>query len=244
MSGSNASLRRKDATAGGGIDGATAVISEAEFVQEFDYGGRQSKTVAALRIVFDIEGFDKPWEQHYSVGPSDRWEVQDNGDSIKSMGKGAGLNSSSNAFRFFDAFETACEASEKNPDDYLGEGSVAPLRGLGVRLGNIDYETAGGDPKKLIVVTAVLDEPAKGKGKPTAPKTADVEGDLETVISELLEDTPTIKKGDLAQLVAQAAKKHPAVKAMTQLAFKEAWLGDENRPWEYDRKAGKLKKAA
>src|SRR3954462_742309 len=90
------SLRTKDATKGGGTEGALATIAEIGFVDEFTYGGRQKdKTQAAPRGEFHIEGFDKPWEQHYTVGPSERYEVVADGDGIRSLGKGTGLNEKS-----------------------------------------------------------------------------------------------------------------------------------------------------
>ena len=59
------SPRTKDAVAGGGIDGARAVIAEIGTVEEFTYGGRfKSDPQAAVRVVYEVEGLEKPWEDH------------------------------------------------------------------------------------------------------------------------------------------------------------------------------------
>lgn len=247
-------LKREDAGAGGGIEGAAATIETAIFVDDFNYGNPSMAKQAALFVNFEIDGFDKAWAQNYTLGKAPAYELQDDGYTIK--GK---LNTSSVAFKFFDAFQKACEDQGLNVDDYLEGSSVKGLNGLRVRLTKVPYETAGGDPKEAIVVGSILtDEPAAKKGRSNgrtgsvagtgrtngaaaAPKTVDVSDATEEVIVGLLDTTPVIKKGDLPQLVAAAAKKDPNVKLMTQQCFKESWLGDAERPWEFDRKSGRLK---
>lgn len=240
-------LKREDAGAGGGIEGAAATIETAIFVDDFNYGNPSMAKQAALFVNFEIDGFDKAWAQNYTLGKAPAYELGDDGYTIK--GK---LNTGSVAYRFFDAFQKACEDQGLNVDDYLEGSSVKGLNGLRVRLTKVPYETAGGDPKEAIVVGSILTDEAPAKKaipvngnskerKSFARPVVDVSDATEAVIVGLLDATPVIKKGDLPQLVAAAAKKDPNVKAMTQQCFKESWLADEARPWTYDRRAGRLK---
>ena len=235
------SMRREDATAGGGIDGAMATIKEIGYVSKFDYGGRQSKTQAALRVVYAIDGMEKPWEQHYTLGASSRYEVADDGYSVE--GK---LNENSGAFRFFDNLQTAVEEQKLDLGTYCGD-SVEPLEGARVQLKNVEYETVGGDTKKAPVIAAIEEaakngKKANGSGKGASKATADPAMETEAYIVALLDEDSPIKKADLPQLVQQAAKKNPNLKAITQQCFKEAWLYDDARPWDSDRKKGRIAK--
>ncbi len=233
----NMSLLKKDAASGGGIEGAFATLETVRFVDDFDYGGRVSDKQAAIFVNYEIDGRDKPWAQHFSLGKAAQYQVSDDGYSIK--GK---LNKSSVAAVFLGAFEDAVAKQGLDIDTYFGDG-VEALNGLRVRLTNVSYETPSGDKKDAICVgEIVVDEPAVAK-KGAAKAAASVDDITETVIQELLSETSPLKKADLPQLVAASAKGNPNVKAMTQLCFKEAWLADEARPWSYDRKAGKLKAA-
>jgi hypothetical protein len=229
--------RRENATEGGGIDGALATIKEIGYVQEFTYGGRQSKPQAALRVVFDIDDMEKPWEQHYTLGASSRYEVASDGYSVEGT-----LNKQSGAYRFFDHLQAAVEADSLDMDTYLGE-SVEPLEGLRVRLKNVEYQTVGGEDKRAPVIAAIIEEDkkAKGKGGKAAAKSVDPADEAEALIEELLSEKSPIKKGDLPTLLGQAAKKSPNVKAIVQQAFKESWLFSEDRPWDSDRKKGVVK---
>lgn len=249
------SLRTKDATSGGGTEGASAVIAEIGFVGEFTYGGRQKdKPQAALRVVFEIDGFDKPWEQHYSVGPAEKYDVVLDGYGIESTGKASGLNKSCSAFRFFEALEAAASESGVDIDDLVPVDdddvmSVRPLEGRTVTLTNIKFTTVGGDEKDLVVIGGVSDDaaPAKGKGAKSkggaAKSTKAVDAATEEAVSALIEEHTSVKKGDLANLVYQAHKKDAHVKAMMNLCFKEAWIADDARPWTYDKKKGVLRAA-
>lgn len=244
------SLRTKDATSGGGTEGALATISEIGFVDEFTYGGRQKdKPQAAIGVVYTIDGFQKPWDQHFTVGPSDKYEVVSDGDGIRSTGKATGLNDKSAAYAFFAAIEKAAEASNVDIDELLpnddGYTSVRPLEGRRVRLTNIKFTTVGGDVKELVVPGEFVDdEPAtKGKSNGKAAKASSsesVEEKTEAAISKLLEDSP-VKKGDLANEVFGANRKDPDVKAMMNLCFKDAWISSDDRPWDFDKKKGVLK---
>lgn len=252
----NFSLRTKDATDGGGIEGALATISEIGFVEEFTYGGRQKdRPQAALRVVYAIDGFDRPWEQHHSVGPSEKYEVIADGDGIKPVGKGAGLNRKSSAFAFFAAVEEAAAEAGLDLDDLLpeiedeGTQSVRPLEGRRVRLTNTKFETVGGDKKDLPVIGAFEEDEAPAKGSKSKPagkaakgsSSEDIEAKTVDAIKALIEEHTSVKKGDLANLVYQANKKDADVKAMMNLCFKDAFIGDESQPWTFDKKKGILR---
>jgi hypothetical protein len=246
--GSGFSLRTQDATSGGGIEGALATIAEIGFVDEFTYGGRQKdKPQAALCVKYEIEGFDKPWEQNYTLGPSEKYEVVADGDGIRSVGKQAGLNKNCSAFKFFEALEAAAgdDLDELIPEIEDEEGcySVRPLEGRQVRLTNAKFKTVSGDEKDLPVIASLEegDAPAKSaKGKSSA-KGGNLDAKTEAAVSALLEDNTSIKKGDLANMIFAENKKDADVKAMMQLCFKDSWVADESRPWTYDKKKGVLK---
>ena len=226
------SFRPEDATEGGGTEGARAVISEIEFVDEFTYGGRIAKPVAALRVLFTIDGFDKPWEQHYSVGPSSNFEVVGNGNFIKSLGKQKGFNKNSIAYKFL---SSAISADSDMLDELEGQG-VAALEDKAVRLTNGEYEAVNGDKKQAILIASFEeDEPVvvKGKSKVSVNSVSDK---TDAVIQSLLAGTPKIKRGELSNKVFEANKKDADVKAMMQLCFKDSWLGDDARPFTWDRK--------
>lgn len=255
--GGGLSLMPEDQVEGGGTEGALATITEIDFVQEFTYGGRfKDSPVAALHVVFDIDGFDKPWDQHYSVGPSDKYEVIEDGDGIKSLGKGKGLNKKCPASAFFRSVSKAAEESEIDITDLIealdeGGHSIAGLREKRVRLTNEKLETVGGDLKEYILIGGFEDEeaPAKGKkatngsGKASSKNSSsdDIEEKTVEAIKDLIEEHTSVKKSDVANLVYQANKKDSDAKAMMQLAFKESWLADEDRPWSFDKKKGILR---
>jgi hypothetical protein len=246
------SLLGKDATSGGGTEGALATIAEIGFVDEFTYGGRQKdKPQAALRVVFEIDGFDKPWEQHYTVGPSDKWESVEDGDGIRSLGKATGLNKNCVARLVLGSIEAAAEAQDIDIDELLpemegGGRSVRPLEGRSVRLTNTKYELPNGDTKEAICIASfeAEDDAPKGKsGKSGAKKGgASIEEATGEIVRSLLEDTASIKKGDLGNLVYQADRKNPDIKAMMQLCFKDSFLGSIEGV-EFDKKRGVVKAA-
>lgn len=262
-SGGGFSLRPEDGTKGGGTEGAVATLTEIDFVQEFTYGGRyKDKPSSALRVVFEIDGFDKPWEQHYSIGPSDKYEVIEDGDSIKSTGKQSGLNEKCPAFAFLAAVSVAAGEAGLDIDELVpaiddGCYSVAGLRDKRVKLTNKKLETVGGDMKEYILIATFEDgdetpKASKGKAtasaKPSSKSTRSSSDDIEQktidAVKELIEEHTSVKKGDLANLVYQANKKDSDAKAMMQLCFKESWVADEDRPWSYDKKKGVLREAA
>jgi len=218
-------------------------VTELEYVQEHTYGGRQKKKPqCAIRAVYEIDGFDKPWEQHYGLGASDRYEVLNDGDSVQlAGGGGGGLNEKCGAFKFFEAVETAAEASSIDIDELLPEEdgvfSIAPIRDRRVRLTNVKFETVSGDTKDLPVIASFEDDeaPAKGKGKTGSKGKVNVETKTEKAITALLDGGP-VRDRDIAVELFKANRKEPDVKAMQQLALKKSWLTDEDRPWTIDKK--------
>lgn len=262
-SGGGFSLRPEDGTEGGGTEGALATITEIDFVQEFTYGGRyKDKPSAALRVVFEIDGFDKPWEQHYSIGPSEKYEVIEDGDSIKSTGKQEGLNKKCPGFAFLTSVSVAAEEAELDIDELVpaiddGCYSVAGLREKRVKLTNKKLETVGGDMKEYILIAGFEDGAAaskstkgsksssssKASGKSSRSSSDDIEEKTVEAVKSLIEENTSVKKGDLANLVYQENKKDPDAKAMMQLCFKESWVADDDRPWAYDKKKGVLRAA-
>ena len=247
------SLRRENATEGGGTEGALATITEIGFVEKFTYGGRfKDSPSAALHVVFNIDGFEKPWDQHYSVGPSDKYEVLDDGDSIQSMGKAGGLNKKCPCYHFIDAVQDAIEAAKLDLNELLPEEdgitSVRPLEGQRVRLTNKKLETVGGDLKEYVLIAAFEDANGNGAAPQKTQKTqknndTTVEAKTIAAVEALIEEHTSIKKGDLANLVYASKKKDTDAKAMMQLCFKDAWVADENRPWSFDKKKGLLRAA-
>lgn len=247
MATGNASLRKADQTQGGNAKEAT--ITELKFVDDFDYGGRQSEAQAALYYEYEIDGFQRPWDGHASVGPASQWEVVDDGDGIKrANGKDGGLNDSSTAGRWFAALCDAIEAQGLDFDEVLPDNTVRALRGARVTLTNLKYQTVGGDEKEMKVIDSIIELGGGGKkkagkgGSKGADKSVDVESATEAVILELLDEKSPIKKGDLPTLIGSAAKKNPQVKAMVQLAFKDAFTLSPDRPWDVDKKKGTIAK--
>lgn len=260
-SGGGLSLRTKDQTEGGGTEGALAKIGAIGFVDEFTYGGRfKDSPSAALQAVFEIQGFEKDWDQHYSVGPSDKYEVIADGDGIKSLGKATGLNKKSPAAAFLASVEEAAEAAGLDIDDLLpeldeGGNSIRPLEGRWVRLTNKKLETVGGDMKEYILIAGFEDEPdahpaRNGKnGKVTSSTKSSSKQSSSDAIEEktiaavetLIEKQTTVKKGDVPNEVYAMNRKDADAKAMMQLTFKEAWLSHEDRPWTFDKKKGVLR---
>lgn len=261
------SLRRKDAVSGGGgTEGALATVTEIGFVDEYTYGGTQrDKPAAALQVVYEIDGFKKPWDNHFSVGPSSKYEVIEDGDSIKALGDTPGLNDKCPASLFLGAVEDAAEKSEIDIDELLpeidgGYNSVAPLRGRRVRLTNIKAKTVGGDEKEYLVIGEFVDDEApRGRSKSAASngngKVAntpskksssadDIEEKTVAAIQELIEEHTSVKVNNLPNLIFDANKKDPDAKAMMQLAFKASWLADDDRPWEFDKKKGLIREQA
>jgi hypothetical protein len=247
------SLRTKDATQGGGIEGALATIQEIGFIDKFTYGGRQKDNPqAALRVVYAVDGMDRPWEQNHTLGPAEKYEVIADGYGIRSAGKQSGLNSKCSAFAFFTALEAAAEESGVDIDEIVpdegGVFTVEPLEGRRVTLTNIKFETVGGDKKDLPVIASFITEdtkPGKSNGKANGKSggkqlAISVDEKLDNAIVALLEEAPSIKKAKLSDLVFQANRKDADVKAMMNLTFKDTWLADETRPFNYDRKKGVL----
>jgi hypothetical protein len=257
------SFRREDATDGGGIEGALATIDEIGFVEGFTYGGRhKDKPVIALRTVYRVEGLEKPWEDHWPVGDESKYELVNDGDSVRSVGKGTGLNRKSGAYFFFDHLQTAIEEGDLDYDDVLpeidGEGcrSIRELEGKQVRLTVKPFTGVSGDTKDKAVIASFVSEDeaprtngkagqgnvkvTKGGSSPKGSSAEDIAEKAETIVVALIEAKTSVKKGDVANLIHQEAKKDPDVKAMMQYGFRENWLADEARPWAYNKKRGVL----
>lgn len=255
--GGGLSLRTADAVEGGGTEGALATIEEIECVEEFTYGGTQrDNPSAAIRVTFDIEGFKKPWEQHYSFGPSKNFKVIEEGAGIKSLRKSEGISKRCPAYYLLESIEQAAEAAKLDLEDLLpeledGGNSVKPLEGKRVRLTNKTYKTVGGDDKEYIVIGEFVDDekPARSNGNGKSSTKAsnkqsssdDIDEKTVAAVEALIEEHTSVKKGDLANLVYQANRKDPDAKAMMQLCFKDAWVADEDRPWSFDKKKGVLR---
>lgn len=251
------SYRREDATDGGGVDGALATIAEIGFVEGFTYGGRhKDKPSIALRTVYEIEGFDKPWEDHWPVGDESKYELVNDGDGVRSLGKGKGLNRKSGAFFFFDALQEAIEAGSLNYEDVLpeidGEGvpSVRELEGRRVRLASKPFTNVSGDTKDKAVIAGFEEDDAPAKGKAGGKKASksndgDIEESTEKIISALLDGAKgnTLKQSNLSNLVYEDNRKDPDVKKYMNLAFKTSWVFDEARPWTADKKKGTISAA-
>lgn len=258
--GGGLSLRTKDATSGGGTEGALATIREINWVDEFTYGGRQKDNPqAALSVVYDIDGFDKSWDDNYTAGPSDKYEVIADGDGIKSLGKATGLNKKCKAHFFFEHLEAAAEEAGLDLDELLpeldeGGNSVRPLEGMRVRLTNKPFTAVNGDTKDTVVIGSFVasgEEAPKSKGKSNG-KTGgngkvkassdddDIEEATEQAVLALIEEHTSVKKGDLANLIYQADRKNPTIKAQMNLCFKDAWVSSDDRPWAFNKKTGKL----
>lgn len=254
----------EDGIEGGGTEGAIATITEIDCVQEFTYGGRfKDKPSAALRVVFHIPEIQKhpEWEQHYSFGPSANYEVIEDGDGIRSIKDSKGLNKRSPAFAFLAAVSIAAEKSEIDRDELItrtDEGFlVSGLRDRKVKLTSKELETVGGDMKEYLMIDGFEDDTdsdeddaksvkpngntsaSRSKNKPSSSE--EIEEKTITAIEALIEEKTSVKKSDLANLVYQNNKKDPDAKAMMQLAFKESFIADEDRPWTYDKKRGQLK---
>jgi hypothetical protein len=241
------STRREAAVEGGGKPAKLEVC----WVPEFNYGGGNYKPNAALRTTYHIEGMQKPWEDHWNMGPSEQFEVSKDGYSLRRIAGPSGLNKASAGFFFFDALQTALETSGLDIDEYVieedGTINIEPLDGLMVTLVNKDFTNVSGDTKeKKVIAGFVADAPTSksknGSKGSTSSKNGggNVEAKTIKAIEKLLAEDSPIKKGDLANLLMQANKKDPDVKAMMELCFKDKFIADENRPWEFNSKRGTL----
>lgn len=227
------SARRDDAVDGGGIEGALATMDEVVIVDDFTYGGKFDAQVA-LKVTYDIDGMERPWEQNYTFGKPDKYEVLRDGDGLRATGKKQALNKKSVAYVFFSALEDAAVKSGLDFNDLTtadGEFDISPLRGRQVRLTNTEYETAGGDKKEAIVIDEFVGDAPKAKGKTAATKPSNVEAKATAAIERLIEEHTSVKLSDLATQVLNDNRKDPDAKAMMQLALKKAWVEAEARPW-------------
>lgn len=225
-----------------------AVLTEIHWVPEFTYGGRyKDKPSTALFTSFDIQGFTKPWEDHWTIGPSDRYEVSQDGYTVLPLGTHTGLSRKSSGYFFFAALEKALLAQGLSRDEYVSTDQgldVQALEGLHVRLVNAEFKDFGGDTKeKKVIGEIVLDAPAK-TGRAARPSNGRVdqpnrqaaktmtsrsngeaiEDKAEAAIRAIIEDQTSVKTGDLANLVFQANRKDADVKAMMNLCFKDRFL--------------------
>lgn len=243
------STKAADATeGGGGLSGARFEIKEIEYVQEFEYPGSSGNGAsAALRVVYEIEGHDKEWERHYTLGKSDRFTVIEDGNAIE----GPGLNKNSNAFRWFEAAEEA-----DGYDGFHDDGTISDYVGKTGTIKTIPYVTANGDQAKypLIAIGSFDDgTPTKKNGKTSSNGKSAVAGartstkggkvsleeKAQAAAAAVVNEEEKVKKGDLPGLVFAANKKDPDAKAIMQLCFKESFLA--NIPGvEYDKKKGVL----
>jgi hypothetical protein len=256
-SGGGFSYKKEDFTDGGGIDGALATITEIGFVEGFTYGGRhKDKPSIALRTEYKIDGFDKPWEDHWPVGDETKYELVNDGDGVRSLGKAVGLNRKSGAAFFFEALQDAIEASGLDYDDIVpeidgedGVRSIRELEGRQVRLASKPFTNVSGDTKDKVVIAGFEeDAPARGKSKSNGKANGkskggdDVEAKTEQIVVGLLDAAKgnTLKKSNLSNAVYEDNRKDSDVKAMMALAFKDAWVYDDARPWDSDRKKGTL----
>lgn len=248
------SLRTADASEGGGVDGALATIEECQFVEGFTYGGRHKDSPKiALSTSFRIDGFDKPWSDNWVVGDEANYELVNDGDGVRCLGKARGLNKKSAAYFFFTHLEEAINESGIDYDELLpeidGEGvqDVSNLKGRRVRLAMAPFTNMSGDAKdKAVIAAFVEDAPvAKTNGKvaskpngKAAPAEDDIEVKAVSMVEGVLGNKP-VKKHDVINLLLKAHRSDPDIKKILNLV-QGPWVSSDERPWEFDSKKGTL----
>lgn len=240
------SYRTTDGVEGGGLEGIRFTVIEAGCVSDFDYQGKAERgTQAALRLLYELTAADgRTWQrdQHYTAGPSTRYQASDDGNFIEPLfetKKDAGLNKSSNLFLFAQALE---EADADLYERFCDQGAEV-LIGITGTLGNVVNPVSG---KPVPVFGSVTNEGSrqatraarKGNGQ-----AADVDLDEITaaaIVDILAEADEPVKIDTLSKAVMASQKGHPQLKAMLQLAMRKSWVTAEDRPWSHNAKKGTI----
>ena len=228
------------------LDDVDVDITSARF-ELWDYNGGVDTPVPALHIVFtgeDGEGRD----QYFSFGSADKFIPSDDGLRLVPVGDRAQVNKSCNGAIFLSSL------TDEGFDGEAFDNGIDCLDGVRVHVvqqdaperkgfSNVDKN---GRQKTVTVVDGILDKPTKrGRGakKPAAKKTAKkgkkASVDIEALAQQGIVDALESNDGELARTdipaeIMELYKESAHKNKILTMAYKEAFLSDEERPWAYD----------
>jgi hypothetical protein len=244
----------------GGLFDGLLTITGAKFVDDFDYGGKQKKTLAAIISFTDEDGNTN--EQAYTCGDPKKFTPSEDGTKLVPVGNTKQLYRGSNFFLLMQETVNAGFPTDKLSDDIT---CVVGLHADFTRKAQADLTNRKGVGKEgatILVPTEIITLPgedgdrfeaskkAKPKaGKKTTPKAAkkeekaaapavdsDVnEAAIEAITGILADNDGSItKKALVGALMKSIDKTDTNRKAIIGLAAKADFLGGEDVPWEFD----------
>lgn len=255
MANGEVSFDPDEAQEGGG--GIVQAVSGATLTFEcvsYDYNGSVAIPVPALHVhgegYQDEEGNDASFDEYYSAGDASKLRPKKDGTGFQALTEGAGLTKSCKAMQLLSSIVSA-----NGGDKSLLTANIKDLDGINVdmeRKPDIDRpgleKKPGGRGRTILVVTAINALPGeaapKKKGGKPAPKgaapkpggkAAALKAKTVEAVKAVLEGTGgEVSSEDLPQILFRKYKKDPDVKAMTELAADEDFLGDNDDSWSYE----------
>jgi hypothetical protein len=240
------------------IDDADLTVKEARFLL-YDYNGTiQNATLALGLILVDDEG--KEYEQYFSAGDPKHFVPSKDGKRAIQVGQKTGLNDNSNFAMFIMALVNAGFPEDQLSDDvsafeglYAHWNRQAQPERSGLAQGQKQAEK--GREKSVLVPTKILAMPgeakkgaAKGKtaatakaapskanGSSTTAPADDLDSAATDAVLTVLGDAGgSLEKVKLSPALFKQLAKDPNRNKIVQIAFRDDFLGAEDKPWNYD----------
>jgi hypothetical protein len=238
----------------GGLFDGVLTITEAKFVDDFNYGGKQKATLAAILTFINEDGESN--EQAYSCGDPKKFTPSDDGKKLIPVGNSKQLFRGSNFFLLMQETANAGFPGDKMSD------SIDCLEGLHAdftRKAQAELTKRQGIGKEgatILVPTEIITLPGEdgerfeankkapqskksqpgGKKKEAAPADSEVTDAAVEAIMEVITDNDgsITKKALVGKLMKSVPKDNANRKAILSMAAKNDFLSGDDATWEFD----------
>lgn len=242
----------------GGLFDGVLTITDAKFVDDFTYSGKQKATLAAIITFVDEDG--EAHDQAYSAGDTKKFTPSEDGMKLIPVGNSKQLFKGSNFFLLMQETVNAGFPQDKLSDSI---GCIHGLHADFTRKPQADLTKRQGIGKEgatILVPTEILTLPGEdgdrfeankkaksksgkttkpGQTKKSAPANDDIKDAAVEAIMEVLgaseSDPPSItKKALVGKLMKSVPKTDTNRKGILSLAAKNDFLSGDDATWEYD----------
>jgi hypothetical protein len=243
MKNAGVSLNPTDMYEGGGLlDDLDATVEEAAFVM-FDYNGKVPVPIPTA--YFKLVGEDgEPHDQYWSIGKD--FAPSQDGGTLVATGTATGINRGSNfGILMASIVEAGFPANRLTDSIKVMEGMKCHLNRIAApKRGTVKAPRADGKvyDDTILVISKIhqlpWETPKKGKGGAAPVKGKAANEDLDTELTEVVQNILMEKGGEITrqQLAAatfQALKENQNRNAMVKRVYEDEFLN--NGPWIYEK---------
>ena len=238
------SFNPEEMVAGGFLDGQTVTWSNCH-TEMFDYGGNSAfPTTPAFSVNYITEDGEE-YEQKYTVGKAEDWEVNEDETGFNYIGSGSGqLSKNSNFGKLIMSLIDAGFDPELISDD------VSVFEGIVTKLISIEQQQGRNQqrkPRPILLVDEVLEDAPKSGKKETKPASKkadkseesnkDTIAEAQEVVMELLANAggKALKVDKIPTLAFRVIAKRPNKAQLLEMLSDKTFY-ESGQFWEYDNK--------